>query len=53
MDLLLKTKRAYQHRQQNKNIYKSEFKTQHPLQKRPQESQRILEKYPDRIPFNC
>ena len=53
MDLLLKVKRSYQHRQQNKNIYKSEFKTKHPLQKRQQESQRILEKYPDRIPIIC
>jgi hypothetical protein len=37
MDLLLKTKRAYQHRQENKKIDKSGFKTQHPLQKRKNE----------------
>jgi hypothetical protein len=37
MDLLLKTKRAYQHRQENKKIDKSGFKTRHTFEKRKNE----------------
>lgn len=33
MDLLLKAKRAYQHRQENKKIDKSGFKTRHTFEK--------------------
>ena len=53
MDLLLKTKLSYQNRQENKKIEKSYFKTRHTFEKRQQESQRILEKYPDRVPVIC
>uniref|UniRef100_A0A6C0JF82 Autophagy-related protein n=1 Tax=viral metagenome TaxID=1070528 RepID=A0A6C0JF82_9ZZZZ len=53
MDLLLRTKRAYQRREQNKKISKSEFKSKHILIDRQGESRRILEKYPDRIPVIC
>ena len=53
MDLLLKAKRAYQHRQENKKIDKSDFKTRHSFDKRLNESQRIIDKYPDRVPVIC
>lgn len=53
MDLLLKAKRAYNHRQENKKIDNSGFKTKNPFQKRQEESRRILEKYPDRVPVIC
>ena len=54
MDLLLKAKRAYQHRQENKKIDKSgSFKTRHTFEKRQNESQRIIDKYPNRVPVIC
>jgi len=53
MELLFRAKRAYEHRQQNKKIDKSKFKSNHPFEKRLNESKRILEKYPDRVPVIC
>ena len=51
--MLFRAKRAYEHRQQNKKIDKSKFKSNHPFEKRFNESKRILEKYPDRVPVIC
>ena len=37
----------------NKKIDKSEFMNRHPFEKRLEESKRILDKYPNRIPVIC
>ena len=53
MDLLFRAKRAYEHSQQNKKIEKSDFRSNHAFEKRVNESKRIIEKYPDRVPIIC
>ena len=53
MDLLFRAKRAYENTQKNKKIDKSEFMNRHPFEKRLEESKRILDKYPNRIPVIC
>ena len=53
MDLLFRAKRAYEHTQKNKKIDKSEFMNRHCFEKRLEESKRILDKYPNKIPVIC
>ena len=53
MDLLFRAKRAYENTQKTKKIDKSEFMNRHPFEKRLEESKRILDKYPNRIPVIC
>jgi len=53
MDLLFRAKRAYEHTQKNKKIDKSEFMNRHSFEKRLEESRRIIEKYPNRVPVIC
>ena len=53
MDLLFRAKRAYEHTQKNKKIDKSQFMTSHSFEKRLEESKRIIEKYPNRVPVIC
>ena len=53
MDLLFRAKKAYEHSQQNKKIVKSDFRSNHSFEKRVNESKRIIEKYPDRVPIIC
>ena len=53
MDLLFRAKRAYEHTQKNKKIEKSHFMTRHSFEKRLEESRRIIEKYPNKIPVIC
>ena len=52
MNLVNYAKNAYKHKQ-NKKIVNSKFKTNHEFDKRWNESQRIVIKYPDRVPIIC
>ena len=53
MELLFRAKKAYEHHQQNQKIEGSKFKSNHAFSKRLEESTRIIEKYPNRVPVIC
>ena len=53
MELLFRAKRAYENVQKNKRVEHSSFQSNHTFEKRLNESKRILEKYPDRVPVIC
>ena len=53
MELLFRAKRAYENVQKNKKIEHSNFQSNHAFEKRLNESKRIIEKYPDRVPVIC
>ena len=53
MELLFRAKRAYENVQKNKRVEHSSFRSNHAFEKRLNESKRILEKYPDRVPVIC
>lgn len=46
-------KNQYKHYQDNKVISKLNFKEEHNFEKRLDESTRIIEKYPERVPIIC
>ena len=52
MDLIKLAKNVYKHKQ-NRKITNSKFKTSHNFDKRWNESQRIVIKYPERVPIIC
>ena len=52
MDTIIRAvKNQYNHYQDNKVISKENFKEKHNFEKRLEESCRIMEKYPDRVPI--
>ena len=54
MDTIIRAvKNQYNHYQDNKVISKENFKDKHTFEKRLEESCRIMEKYPDRVPIIC
>ena len=51
-DLLKRASNYLKHRQENQ-VETNSFKNNHPFLKRKEESDRILAKYPDRVPVIC
>ena len=51
-NLINSAKHYYNRKQQQKNI-ENNFKMKHPFEKRLEESRRITQKYPERIPVIC
>ena len=51
-NLINNAKNYYNRKQEQKNL-ENNFKTKHPFEKRLEESTRIIEKYPQRIPVIC
>ena len=51
-DLLKRASNYLKHRQENQ-IETVTFQSKHPFLKRKEESERILAKYPDRVPVIC
>jgi len=53
MELLFRAKRAYENVQKNKKIEHSNFQSSHAFEKRLNESNRILQKYPTALLKDC
>ena len=51
-DLLKRASNYLKHRQENQ-VETNSFKNNHPFLKRKEESDRILARYPDRVPVIC
>ena len=53
MNNLLNNAKYYYSRKKEEKSLENNFKSKHPFEKRLEESTRITEKYPDRIPVIC